>query len=90
MALTQAQKAKKNYNYGKLENGTLVYAPYYLVIGKRCYINANASQYLSQGWKVIRFTELPEDASEEIIYREVYSEDETTIYSDWVLVENED
>lgn len=88
MALTPSQKAKKNYKYGKLVDGVLEYAPYYLVIGTRCYVNTTKERYLSQGWKEIQYAELPSDASEEIVYREVYSENETTIFADWVLDNN--
>ena len=90
MALTKAQASKKNYGYGKLIDGKLEYAPYYLVIGNRCYVNPTKERYLGEGWKKIVFAELPEDASEEVEYREVYSEDDEFIYSDWVKVQKEE
>ena len=85
MALTPSQKSKKNYNYGRIGVDSIEYAPYYLVIGKRCYINAKPELYLQEGWKRIVYSELPEDF-EEVEYIETLTEDDTTIYSGWVKV----
>lgn len=87
MALTPKQKEKRNYNYGKIVNGVIEYAPYYLVIGNRCYTNATQERYLSQGWKKIVYTELPEDEDPEAEYREVITEDDVNIYSGWVKIQ---
>ena len=70
----------KNYKYGKLVDGSLEYAPYYLLIGTRMYINASATKYLSQGWKQIIQLEYPDDEEEHIA---VYTEDATAIYVSW-------
>lgn len=82
MALTPSQKIKRNYNYGILSaTGNLEYAPYYLVIGKKVYINANAEKYLSEGWKYIVNSEAPVlDDTSNYYLKTVYTEDETTIF----------
>lgn len=84
---------KKNYNYGKIENDELVYAPYYLIIGKLRFVNASQARYLSQGWKKIK-EYIPDGLTEEEIeagyaYKTIYTEDEQYIYVHYkkVLIE---
>lgn len=51
---------KRNYKYGKLENGALVYAPNKLIIDTEQIFNAPAELYRSQGYLRIVNTEMPE------------------------------
>ena len=89
MALTAKQQAKRNFNYGQLVDGVLYYAPYYLIVGTRMYVNASADKYLAQGWKAIVDNGVEDDweAQEEagFYYQSTYTEDDTTIYISWVL-----
>lgn len=88
MALTSIQKEKRNFQYGQIIEGNITYAPYYLMIGDKCYINPKPELYLAYGWKKIFYDEIPEfKADEELLYVLEYIEDETTIYPNWVKIE---
>ena len=85
---------KKNYKYGKLVDGKLVYAPNKLktVIGDDegneiavQVINATAAQYAMSGWLPIRRTQQPEPV-EGGYYSARYEEKENAIVESWVFV----
>lgn len=46
--------------YGKLENGTLTFAPSSVVVGDKRIINPSAETLLSLGWLPVVMTEAPE------------------------------
>lgn len=73
---------KYNYKYGKLENGTLVYAPNKLIIGTEQVFNAPAETYKAQGWLPIVNTDMPE-AEEGFYYSPVYTEADGKIVQQW-------
>lgn len=85
---------KYNYNYGKLENSNLIYAPNKLpttieVGGKtyKCYIyNAGADAYKEQGYLPIILEEMPQ-ATENGYYEPYYIEENETIIKKWRFVE---
>ena len=77
-----------NFQYGKIIEENIIYAPYYLMVGNKCHINPKSELYLKQGWKQIIYNDMPElKEDEEISYAIEYFEDETSIYSNWVKVE---
>lgn len=71
-----------NYNYGKLENGALVYAPNKLIIGTEQVFNAPAETYKVQGWLPIVKTDMPE-AEEGFYYEPYYTEADGRIVQQW-------
>ena len=77
---------KRNYKYGKLENGALVYAPNKLVIGTEQIFNAPAEIYKKQGYLPIVNTEPPED-EEGFYYSPFYAEVDGSIVKQWEKVE---
>ena len=90
--------AKKNYNYGKLENGKLICAPNKLkaVIededGNQItvqIINGTTEQYAAAGWLPIRRLPQP-DPVENGYYTASYAEQDGTIVESWTFVPVED
>lgn len=77
---------KRNYNYAKLINGELEYAPNIIYIGDRQIINASAEQYDSLGWLPIVKTERPEE-DENSYYTPIYTESDSAILQQWEKVE---
>lgn len=73
---------KKNYKYGKLENGNLTYAPNKLIIDTKQVFNAPAETYKSQGWLPFINTVQPE-AEEGFYYSPVYVEQNGSIVQQW-------
>ena len=89
---------KKNYKYGKLVDGKLVYAPNKLktVIGDDegneiavQVINATAAQYAMSGWLPILRAQPPEP-TEDGYYAPVYEEEDSVIRERFVLEEDEE
>ena len=90
--------AKKNYNYGKLEDGKLVYAPNKLKSfiededGNRTAVqifNGSAEQYAADGWLPIRHTPQPEPVDGSY-YAAEYTEQDGSIIESWKFVEFEE
>ena len=88
---------KKNYKYGKLVDGKLVYAPNKLktVIGDDegneiavQVINATAAQYAMSGWLPILRAQPPEP-TEDGYYAPVYEEKDGVIRERFVLEDEE-
>ena len=77
---------KRNYNYAKLIDNKLEYAPNILVIGNEQIINAPAETYKAQGYLPIERTEQPE-AEEGFYYSPIYVEDNNKIIQQWEKVE---
>ena len=69
-----------NTRFGKLENGKLVFAPSVIIDGDKQIITTDASVYLQYGYKEIVREPYPQG---EIVYREHYVENDTTITISW-------
>ena len=69
-----------NTRFGKLENGKLVFAPSVITDGDKQIISTDASVYLQYGYKEIIREPYPQG---EIVYREHYVENDTTITISW-------
>ena len=81
---------KKNYNYGKLIDGKIEYAPYPLIIavegGNRHIYNATAEQYREQGYKLIVMTVAPKiEENQDLIH--TYRETENEILIEYSVAE---
>ena len=70
-----------NTRFGKIENGKIVYAPSVIIDGDKQIISTDASVYLQYGYKEIVREPYPQG---EIVYREHYVENDTTITISWV------
>ena len=90
--------AKKNYNYGKLEDGKLVYAPNKLKSmiedeeGNRIavqIINATAAQYAMSGWLPI-LRAIPPEPTEDGVYVPAYDISGGVIVERYVYEEDEE
>ena len=79
---------KKNYKYGKLENGNLTYAPNKLIIDTEQVFNAPAETYKAQGYLPIVSTKQPK-AEEGFYYEPFYAEADGKIVQQWEKVEYE-
>ena len=86
--------AKKNRNYGRIENGSLIYAPNKLksVIedeeGNQIavqIINATAAQYAMQGWLPVLRAQPPEPV-EGGYYTAAYTEQDGVIVELWTFI----
>lgn len=69
-----------NTRFGKLENGKLVFAPSVITDGDKQIISTDASVYLQYGYKAVAREPYPQG---EIVYREHYVENDTTITISW-------
>ena len=69
-----------NKKFGKIENNRLVYAPSVIIDGDKQIITTDASVYLQYGYKEIMREPYPQG---EIVYREHYVENDTTITISW-------
>ena len=69
-----------NTRFGKIENGKLVFAPGAIIDGDKQIISNDASVYLRYGYKQIEREPYPQG---EIVYREHYVENDTTITISW-------
>lgn len=72
----------RNYNYGKLTNGKLEYAPNILFDDDVQIINASAEKYAEHGYLPVERTEQPE-ASETFYYMPYYEEQDGKIVQLW-------
>jgi hypothetical protein len=73
--------AKVNYNYGKLKNGVIEYAPSKVAYNGRWVFNPKPATLIALGYKEIVKDEYPDEPpTEGFYYLEVYSEDEAHIY----------
>lgn len=88
--------AKKNYNYGKIVDGKLVYAPNMLAVTsvdkdgneiRGHAFNASSETYLEQGWYPIVKTSYPDDGK---IYEETFEMVNNTIHNSWIESENQE
>lgn len=70
--------------YAKLIEGELQYAPKHITIGTNNIWNASAELMLTQGWKLVVFTEPPE-APTGYYYESAWEEDEAEIVQTWTL-----
>lgn len=70
-----------NTKFGKIENNKLVYAPSVLIDGDKQIITTDASVYLQYGYKEILREPYPQGT--EIVYKEHYVENDTTIIILW-------
>ena len=70
-----------NTIFGKLENGKIVYAPKVITDGDKQIITTDASIYLQYGYKQIVREPYPQGT--EIVYKENYVENDTTIIISW-------
>jgi len=80
-----------NKSWGKLENNTLIYAPYDIAYNDVYYSPATNDIYLAAGWKLIvasvpPYSELPEKMK----WVKSYIEKDLTIEYNWSLVEMPD
>ena len=90
--------AKKNYNYGTIEDGKLIYAPNKLksmiedeegnLIAVQI-INGSAEQYAADGWLPIQRTPQPE-LVEGGYYTAEYTEQDNVIVESWTFVPYEE
>ena len=70
-----------NRKFGKIENNRLVYAPSVIIIEDKQIISNDASVYLLYGYKQIVREPYPQGT--EIVYKEHYVENDTTITISW-------
>ena len=70
-----------NTRFGKIENGKLVFAPSVIIIEDKQIISNDASVYLLYGYKQIVREPYPQGT--EIVYKERYVENDTTITIGW-------
>ena len=74
--------------YAKFENEVLVLAPKYLIIGETHVWNAPVSEYISQGWYPMVYTDAP--VTEEGYHAEYHWEQNgDEIVQVWIVVEDE-
>ena len=70
-----------NTRFGKIENGKLILAPSVIIDGEKQIITTDASVYLQYGYKQIVREPYPQGT--EIVYKENYVENDTTITISW-------
>lgn len=68
--------------YGKLENGTLIYAPNGVEIGNTWYIPPSDKQLKELGYKEIEYTPQPEP-KENYVYNCTWKETKIKIVQEW-------
>lgn len=71
-----------NYKYGKIENGSLCYAPNKLIINTEQVFNAPAEIYATRGYLPIVQTECPE-VEEGFYCSPIYTETDGKIIQEW-------
>ena len=75
---------------GKIINGQLAYPPHRIILNGMQIWNPTEDQLLSAGWKTITETPMPEEpATEGQHYEARYTDGETEITQNWVLVDDE-
>lgn len=73
---------------GKIINGILTYPPNRIVLDGMQIFNPTETQLISDGYKPIIETDMPDDAPEGQHYEAQYTDGETEITQSWVLVDN--
>ena len=74
---------------GKIIDGVLTYPPHRIVIDGMQIFNPTETQLISDGYKPIIETDMPDDAPEGQHYEAQYTDGETQITQSWVLAEDE-
>ena len=72
--------------YAKLIDGALQTAPKHITVDNVNIWNASTETMLSQGWKLVVFTDAPKPP-EGYYYESVWEEKDSTIEQTWTLVE---
>lgn len=73
---------------GKIIDGALTYPPHRIVLDGIQIFNPTETQLVSVGYKLIVETDMPDDAPEGQHYEAQYTDGETKITQNWVLVDN--
>ena len=73
---------------GKIIDGVLTYPPHRIVLSGMQIFNPTETQLISDGYKPIVETDMPDDAPEGQHYEAQYTDGETEITQGWVLVDN--
>lgn len=73
---------------GKIIDGALTYPPHRIVLDGMQIFNPTETQLISAGYKPIVETDMPDDAPEGQHYEAQYTDEETQITQNWVLVDN--
>ena len=73
---------------GKIIDGVLTYPPHRIVLDGMQIFNPTETQLISVGYKLIVETDMPDDAPEGQHYEAQYTDGETQITQNWVLVED--
>lgn len=73
---------------GKIIDGALTYPPHRIVLNGMQIFNPTETQLISAGYKPIIETDMPDDAPEGQHYEAQYTDEETQITQNWVLVDN--
>ena len=74
---------------GKIIGGILAYPPHRIILNGMQIFNPTETQLISAGYKPIIETDMPDDAPEGQHYEAQYTDGETQITQNWVLVEDE-
>lgn len=73
-------------NYAKLINGSISYAPNPILHNGLWYGNPPAEVYEAEGYKPVRFTDMPEPLGNGY-WQAIWTEDALNIYQSWEWVE---
>lgn len=73
---------------GKIIDGILTYPPHKIVLNGMQIFNPTETQLISDGYKPIVETDMPEDAPDGQHYEAQYTDGETQITQSWELVED--
>ena len=73
---------------GKIIDGQLTYPPHRIILNGMQIFNPTETQLISDGYKPIIETDMPDDAPEGQHYEAQYTDGETQITQSWVLVDN--
>lgn len=73
---------------GKIIDGVMTYPPHRIVLDGMQIFNPTETQLISAEYKPIIETDMPDDASEGQHYEAQYTDEETQITQNWVLVDN--
>lgn len=73
---------------GKIIDGVLTYPPHRIVLNGMQIFNPSETQLISNGYKPIVETDMPDDAPEGQHYEAQYTDGKTQITQSWVLVDN--
>lgn len=73
---------------GKIIDGVLTYPSHRIILNGMQIFNPTETQLISAGYKPIIETDMPDDAPEGQHYEAQYTDEETQITQNWVLVDN--